>query len=41
MIFQHQYRLLEDQKKADDDFSYVFICNNDNYNNTELTRILT
>ena len=39
MIFQLRYRLLEGQKKTipvkSADFFYLFICNNDNYNNTE------
>uniref|UniRef100_A0A4W5RQ58 Selenoprotein F n=1 Tax=Hucho hucho TaxID=62062 RepID=A0A4W5RQ58_9TELE len=33
MIFQRRYRLLEDQKKLMPIFRYI--CNNDNYNNTE------
>ena len=44
MIFQRRYRLLEDQKSRYwliGRFEKKNICNNDNYNNTEWTLILT
>jgi hypothetical protein len=44
MIFQRRYRLLEGQKKLmpiNRPIIFYFFCNNDNYNNTELTLILT